>query len=417
MLAKHQQILRDKHDQLFYNQSLLRDRQQSCIRLSSQKPQNRWNIQMGKWWKPQNGKRWNLLWLPLMHTVEYPRSFKMKIFSIYKITYQVMQMMMFDLGIDFITAVKMFILYCNNMYGITKEFDELDLDEMSRREYLESFIKLKNVDNGFYKHVHIMLKESHTLHNLYDLDKLNMNLKSYATMRNIIQSSLRRDPIILKYKYDTPWAHQVHTFADNTIVTGGFVHIFECGKIITKVPFKYCCHSHGLKYYDPEWRKKCRHLQCVRCGILYNFYSDRFIKSHPKINTNYWQNIKEDISHRMDYHQIDKKIKQKCKFCDGYINSTKYYSISQYNTNSIYTAYSTDKYYTHEYDSDSSDDEILEWNTNREKIFAKMLIMKKIPDELVADETVFIRSQKIDVVNPGDDNDIDSDDEYNYYYV
>lgn len=209
-----------------------------------------------------------------------------------------------------------------------------------------------------------------------------------VTMCNVIEPALQRDPFRLQYKYDTPNSYMIR---DNTLIINDYVYIFEYGKFIKKVPYGACCHSHGIKYHDPEWQEKCCHLQCAGCGIL---YFDQGVVEQQKIvisQKNQWRIIEPPLDsmprHKTPANNTSGYIL--CNFCDGHIYYTRYLYYHYESDFNMHMDYAYD-YYKHEYDSDSSDDYGINYES-REKISAKVQIMEKTTDELVKDEIVYIR--------------------------
>lgn len=184
--------------------------------------------------------------LDILHIFSWDARYKIKE------TLWILHMIMFDLHIDYETAINII-----NYLG----------DKLSSVDYTSWN---KEFDS---RHAEQFLMKLIFLHSQEDVEEMKERIARFSLMKRTCELSLLRDdPYEVKYRYDTPETGRLNTFADNTIVIYDMVHIFEGGRLVKKINKSQCCHYHGLKYTDPRWVENCQHAQCSGCGIFYDVY-------------------------------------------------------------------------------------------------------------------------------------------------
>lgn len=334
-------------------------------------------------------KHCQFLWLPLLENLDilYLKSWKAR--DLIKKTIWILHMIMFDLSLPYEEALNIaHYLYVKKEKIPSIEFEANEGPKMDQRETTE---RLKTISLHAEQFMMQVLFRSNRL----DEEELAEDNARISLMKRICELSLvRDDPYVLQYRYDTPETYQVHTYADNTIVFNERVHIFENGKVAKSFNKQKTCHWHGLKQKDPRWTGECRHFQCVGCGLLYDaYYSDEKSLAHKADDLTF-------IGKKADPQKLtiftensgwDTPVKYangttvKCFLCDQFlykpqIVNQRYSYLEDY---SNYTHYGNDL-------PDSTDRFCggyldLEVESEMKKIISKSV------DELVEEETVFIK--------------------------
>lgn len=266
-------------------------------------------------------KFFRFLWIPLLKICDFDTtSVTFNLLKEYQRKHFILKFILFDLKMSLYDAYCVLPLFehnfdnGDNMYGIRHT------NPKWKEAYFEWVKSHKNNDNFIAD----MNKKFHKI--IYRYNSGSEKNESYGrflmkiTARDNLIKNAKYRYFISKYRYDTPPAEQVHTYADFSHFSNGHLHIFnEFGKLDKSIDGYLCCGGHGLKRWHPEWQEICNHIQCVDCleffhYEIYETYLTRNNLSYEDINFTADFELKEEA--KSDALQLDdsKKVQKKHLF-------------------------------------------------------------------------------------------------------